>query len=442
MKNNLRYCKPLVGFCAGASLLVLIASCNRQAPAEKDSAQKKEDAKKSASEAPHKLVKMTFTHKIDSPGEIQADETTRIFAKITGYVKVFNKDIGDRIKPGDILAELSVPEYDEELLEKQARVIQAQAERDRAKNLHAAAEANVKFADAKVNEAIAAKPKAIADRELAESTYDRLKKSASVVSDQAIAETKLGLESANAAVAEVETKIKSAEAWHAKSVADRKTEFTDIAVAEARLKVAEAAARNMKVIVNYAKLPAPYKGVVVQRNVDLGDLVQSSASGSKGEPIFIVARTDPVRIYVDVPENDAVLIEDKKTKATVRVQALKGEEFQGTVQRSSFALDPKGRILRTEIDLSNPDGRLRPGMYAYATITVVHKDVWAVPASAIVTKDHQTFCRLMVDGKATLTPVLVGLRDSQFIEVTKKRTTNAESGWQDFTGKEELAPGQ
>jgi hypothetical protein len=111
------------------------------------------------------------------------------------------------------------------------------------------------------------------------------------------------------------------------------------------------------------------------------------------------------------------------------------------VRRSSFALDPKGRILRTEIDLPNKDGRLRPGMYAYATITIVHKDVWAVPASALVTKDHQTFCRLMVDGKATLTPVLVSLQDSQFIEVIKKRAAEAEGGWQDFTGKEELAHG-
>jgi RND family efflux transporter MFP subunit len=431
----------LVSSCASVALVVLITSCNQQAPTDKQSAQKKEEAKKPAPEAAPKLVKMTFTQKIDGPGEIQADEQTRVFAKITGYVESKTKDIGDHFEAGEPLAELSVPDLDEELLAKEARVTQAKAELDRAKNLHAAAVANVQYADAKVKEAIAARPKAAADLELAASTYDRLKKSASVIADQAIAETKLGLESAKAAAAEVETKIKSAEAWHVKSVAEKDTAFSDIAVAQARLKVAEATARNMRETLKYAKLTVPYKGIVIKRNVDLGDLVQSSAGGSKGEPPFIVARMDPVRIFVDVPENDAVLIEDKKTKATVRVQALKGETFTGIVRRSSWALDPLGRILRAEIDVPNPDGRLRPGMYANATITIVHKDVWAVPSSAIITKDHQTFCRLMENGKARLIPVLVGLRDNQFIQVTKKRTADSE-GWQDFTGKEELAQDQ
>src|SRR5262249_2854715 len=115
---------------------------------------------------------------------------------------------------------------------------------------------------------------------------------------------------------------------------------------------------------------------------------------------------------------------------------------KGEVKRSSWALDPKGRILRTEIDLPNADGKLRPGMYAYATITVVHKDLWAVPASAIVTKDHQTFCRFVESGKTRLVPVLTGFRDGQFVEVTKKQGEGSEGGWKDFTGNEALAPAQ
>jgi RND family efflux transporter MFP subunit len=418
-------------------LLVLPLGCNRD-KAVQGSGQQKDSAKLQETAPPPALVRMTFTRKIEAPGEIQADEQTLIFTKISGYVKKWNKDIGDRVATGEILAELSVPEFDEELLQKEALVVQAKAELDRARKLHRAAVANVQVAEARVKEALAALPRAQAELTRAESTYDRLKKNASVIAEEAIAETKLGFEAAKAAIGEVEAKIKSAEAWQVESIARRDTAFSDIAVAESRVRVAEATARNMQEILKYAKLPAPYDGVVVKRNVDLGDLIHSSAKGTKGEPVFILARLDPVRIYVDVPENDAVLIKDG-TKAAVRVQALGGEQFQGVVKRSSWALDPRGRILRTEIDLPNPEGRLRPGMYAYATISVVHENVWAVPASAIVTRDHQTYCNLVENGKAQLTPVVIGLRDGQFIEVIRKQGRGGEGTWRAFTGKEEIA---
>ena len=437
----------LFTFIALLFLLVgLLGGCNRQAPGEKEALQIKEVSKQTSVGPASALVQMTFTHKIESPGEIQADEQTRIFAKITGYVHKVNKDIGDRVKPGETLAELTVPELDEELLEKEARVAQAKAELERAKKLYGAALANVQFADAKVKEAAAARPKAVAELARAESTYDRMKKSASVIADEAIAETKLGFESSKAAIAEVDTRIKSTEAWHLKSAAEKDTAFTDITVAEARLRVAEASARNMKETLKYAKLTAPYEGVVTRRNIDLGDLVKSSASGSKEEPIFIVARMDPVRVIVDVPENDAALIRDeamekddkRKTKATVRVQAIKGEQFKGIVKRSAWALDPKGRILRTQIDLPNPDGKLRPGMYAFASITVIHENVWAVPLSAMVTKDDQSYLFLEENGKARRTAVLVGFRDAKFIEVVKKQKQGSEGGWLTFAGDEKV----
>jgi RND family efflux transporter MFP subunit len=440
MKTNQKAAHALLGLCFLTTLLAMSAGCNSGVGAQKEIAQNKE-AKQTLPEPPPKLVKHTFTYKIDVPGEIRADEQTQIFAKITGYVEKINKDIGDAVKEGEILAELSVPDLDEELLQKQALAVQAKAELERVKKLHAAAVANVRFAEAKVQEAVAARPRAAAELARAESQYDRLKKTTSIIADEAIAETKLGFEAWKAATVEVEARIKSAEAWHAKSAADRDSAFSEIAVAEARLRAREATARNMKEILKYAKLTAPYSGVVIKRGVDLGDFVQSSAGASKGEPIFVVARVNPVRIYVDVPENDAVLVKDD-AKAIVRVQALKGEEFKGIVKRSAFALDPKGRILRTEIDLPNPDRRLRPGMYAYASITIIHENVWAVPVSAIMTKDHRTFCHIVENGKARLTPVLVGLRDGQFIEVRKKQTAGSESDWQEFTGKEEISSGQ
>src|SRR5262249_33748894 len=156
---------------------------------------------------------------------------------------------------------------------------------------------------------------------------------------------------------------------------------------EARQGVAEASARNMAEIVKYAKLTTLYAGVVIERNVNLGDLVQSSASGSKGEAIFLVHRIGPVRVFGDWPVHDAGRVVSGKAKAAVRIQALKGEVFEGVVSRSSWSLDAKGRILRAQIDLPNPDGRFRPGMYASAVFSIVHKDAWAVPESALATID-------------------------------------------------------
>ena len=75
-----------------------------------------------------------------------------------------------------------------------------------------------------------------------------------------------------------------------------------------------------------------------------------------------------MRVFVDVPEADAAAITDD-AKATVRVQVLRGREFPGAVTRTAWSLDSKSHTLRTEIDLTNGDGMLRPGMYAYATIT-------------------------------------------------------------------------
>src|SRR5262249_4125271 len=144
-------------------------------------------------------------------------------------------------------------------------------------------------------------------------------------------------------------------------------------------------------LLNYAKITAPYAGVVIKRNVNTRDFFQPAAGGSKGEPLFVVARMDPVRIFVDVPETDAVWV-TKGDRARVRVRGLPGEEFEGQVTRSTWAVDPKARTLRTEIDVKNPGGRLRHDMFARAVLTVEHRDTWTLPATALLTQDEQTVC--------------------------------------------------
>jgi RND family efflux transporter MFP subunit len=382
-------------------------------------------------------VRKDFSRRIEQPGEVLADEQTPIYARISGYVDRVLHDIGQKVEKGDVLAELSVPEMDEELKQKGALVSQAKSEVILANKLLEVARSDVTSATAKVKEAESSKLRAAAELSRAESQYERFKKSTTVIPQEVLEESRLGFESAKAAVSEVDSRIKSAEAAELGAKARREKAEADIKVAEAKQRLAEADEGRVKALVGYAKLRAPFPGMVTRRQVDTGHFLQPPSGGAEGKPAFVVARLDPVRVFVEVPENDAVLISDG-TQATITVPALKGEEFHEAVTRFAWALDAKSRTLRVEIDLKNPGWRLRPGMYVQSVLTVERKQVLAIPQSAIVTQGDDSFCFIVVGGRAVRTPIILGLRDSDFVEVLKKRTPGKEGKWLDFTGKEEV----
>jgi RND family efflux transporter MFP subunit len=185
----------------------------------------------------------------------------------------------------------------------------------------------------------------------------------------------------------------------------------------------------------YAKIRAPYDGVVTMRKVNTGDLVQPAAG--KGDWLFVVARLDPVRVVIDVPEADAALV-DEKTQVSLSIPALRLPALQASVARTSWALAPGARTLRTEIDLPNKDGKYRPGTYVFARLTGEQHAGWALPSSALVKQGDATVCFLIENGKAVRTPVQVGRGDGEFTEVLKLQRPPAAS-WADWTGKEEVA---
>ena len=125
--------------------------------------------------------------------------------------------------------------------------------------------------------------------------------------------------------------------------------------------------------------------------------------------MFRVARLDPVRVVVQVPEADAGLVA-RGPAGPVTVQALAGPELTGTVTRTSWSLEPGSRTLRAEIDLPNKDGRVRPGMYVYARITAELPEAWAVPAAAVGKAGDEPVVYLVEGGKAVRTPVQVAPR--------------------------------
>jgi RND family efflux transporter MFP subunit len=246
----------------------------------------------------------------------------------------------------------------------------------------------------------------------------------------------------------VAAQVRSAEADRNASRAKWEKAKADALVADARLEVAKKNHDQAKILLQYRMIAAPFAGVVTQRNVDTGHFVQP-ATGPKGEALFVVMRTDRMRIRVEVPEADADWV-SQGAPARIRIPVLKAYALTGNVTRTSWSLDRATRTLLAEMDVPDPDGKLRPGMYAYATLTAERPNVWTLPASAVVTtgdvtQGYQTFCVLVENGKAWRTGLEIGARDSQRVEVLKKQARSSkasgEGAWQALTGTEEIIAG-
>ncbi len=406
--------------------LFLAAGCGKPAPAET------KPAAPAAPAAIHtvKPEQRTLTRSIAQPGRIQAFEQTPIYAKIPGYVQKWNVDIGDEVHKGDVLAELWVPELVSELNVKKVQVEQA-------KKALALAKSQVETARALVKEAEAALGRARALHDYWKGQSERFDKlvGQSVLEKQSQADAHSQYQAASAALTEAQARITSAATLQQEKEVVREKAEIDIQAAEAEL-------QRQADLVGYATLRAPYDGVVTRRNVNTHDFVQPPTAG-KGDPLYVIERRDIVRVFVDVPEADAAWAA-KGTPARVRIPALQGREVVGRVTRTSYALDRTTRTLLAEIDLPNPKDELRPGMYAYAHIDVEWRNVWTLPTSAVATEGdvnvgYQTFCYVVADGRVKRTPVELGARNEQLVEVLKKRVPGKDGEvprWEPFTGAE------
>jgi RND family efflux transporter MFP subunit len=224
------------------------------------------------------------------------------------------------------------------------------------------------------------------------------------------------------------------------ATADRDRARVDIEAARADLEVARAQERETRVLVDYGHIKASYDGVITQRNVSPGDYLQPGSA--QGRPLFVLEQTDPVRVFVGVPELASYFIHDNDT-ALIRFQALPGITREGKVVRSGFSLNPSTRTLQTEIDIANSDGHLHPGWYVTVTIAIDRKQTWTLPSNAIGFSGQQNYyVYLQVDGKPVRTPVIIGVSDDTHTEVLKKHAPGANTNaWPDFDGSERILAG-
>ncbi|MFM0569630.1 efflux RND transporter periplasmic adaptor subunit [Paraburkholderia caledonica] len=201
--------------------------------------------------------------------------------------------------------------------------------------------------------------------------------------------------------------------------ADSKT--SDSAAKLAALASAQANVARLSELVSYEKVTAPFDGVVTVRNVDVGALVTSGGSpglaSAPGE-LFHVEQTDRLRVYVNVPQDDAGSV-TAGTQVYLTTQQYPGRSFAATVARSADAIDSVSRTLRVEIDVDNRDGALLPGAYAQVHLALrAQHPALELPVSALLFRpDGVTVAVIGQDGRAHLRKVTIGRDFGTYVEI-------------------------
>jgi HlyD family secretion protein len=367
-----------------------------------------------------------LTRTTTQPGTLHAFQYADLFAKASGFLRAQVVDIGDTVEKGQVLAEVYDPERQQQVALVAAEVERAKAAVQQAQARKTTAEAAVKAAEAEVAVRKTEISQTAAIRRFREKEFIRYSQLArNSVTDQRVAdERQEQYEGAKAAEERAAAAVKAAEAEVAKAVAQVVTAEADIQRELAEQRVTQERLAQAQILVQYTRIVSPYTGVVTQRNFHDGDFIREAIRG--GElPILQVARTDLMRVIVYVPDRDTPLL-DRGDLAVVRIDALGGEEFKGTVARfSEFELSTN-RTMRTEVDLPNPTGRLRMGMYGSVSILLEPPtDFLTIPSKALHEVESGAGAVYVVEGdRARQRPIRIGRDDGIRVEVQSGLSTD------------------
>jgi RND family efflux transporter MFP subunit len=304
------------------------------------------------------------------PGTVQAWYEAPIYARVNGYLKNWYFDYGAHVKKGDLLAEIDAPDLDAQL---------------------AAAEAKLNAAKAVVNVRQA-------EKQFAETTYQRWRDSPKGVV----------------------------------SVQEQESKEADYNSAIARLNSAQAEAAadqgdvdRLLALESFKRITAPFDGVVTARETDIGALINagSGTGGGSGPELFRVADIHEMRIYVQVPQQLSAGIQSGMM-ADVHLPQYPEKTFKATVATTSSAINQSARTLLVELHAGNPDGELQPGAYAQVDFELAgNPNVVHIPTSALIFREHGTEVATVGPGdKIEIKPITLGRNLGTEIEVVKGLT--------------------
>jgi RND family efflux transporter MFP subunit len=284
-----------------------------------------------------------LSQELELAGEFQSYQEVELHAKVTGYLKSISVDAGDRVRRGQHLATIEIPEFQDNLNETRASrrrserdVMRAQAEVRRVQSVLDAA----KLLYSRLNGVFQSNPDLIARQEV---------------------------DAAAAKVQEATAQLENARAA--------------LAAAQEQVRVQEAAEARAKTIAGYTVITAPFSGLITRRDADPGALIQAG-SGSSAMPIVQLSEIDRLRLILPVPESAVPRVSIGQV-VQIRVPAL-DREFEGRIARISSRVETKTRTMETQVDIANPEQVLTPGMYAFVSLVLEQRtSVLTVPVQAV-----------------------------------------------------------
>jgi RND family efflux transporter MFP subunit len=296
------------------------------------------------------------------PGQTAAWFESTIYARVSGYVEKWLVDIGDHVKRGQLLATIETPELDAEL---------------------SAARAQLKASQAQV----AARK---AEAAFSKTTNERWRDSPKgVVSDQEREAKKADYESAEAR----------------------------LYAAEAQVALDKSRVDQYNALAEFKEVTAPFDGTITERKIDVGNLV-TAGSSSTTTPLYRISQTDPLRIFVDVPQNAAGELMKTGVPAEIRATGAIGGIFAGKIARSAQSLNAQARTMRVEVDMPNADHALVPGMYVNVAFRLQPRGQVEVPAAALIFRaGGAQVARVDADGKIAFEHVTIARDDGSMVEL-------------------------
>ena len=354
------------------------------------------------------------------PGSAHSFESAELYAKVSGYLEKLYVDIGSRVKQGDLLAEIDVPELTKDVESAAASYQQAEAEVAQAEARIDSAIADQKAAEAKIAQAKADVDRCQAEVEFTQSQYERNRELNELkgIPDRVVEEKLRQFQSAKASHSAAQSSVSAAEQLAAAATSRIALARADLKVSQAKARVAESQLARAKVMASYMKITSQYDGVITARNFHRGEFIRAPGQGGQA-PLLAVDRTDKMRVVVKIPDLEVPYVQPGDL-ATVRLDALPQREFTGSVARIADSEDPLTRTMQVEIDLPNPDGAIRDRMYGRVQIALEASPPGVtVPTTALVGDilDGRAKVFIVQNGQARLRQVQVGKDNGVNLEV-------------------------